>query len=119
MTEDALQPTTRGIEFWKNWSSCESAKGKHRPVLDQTLASAGSTGIVVSATSKAINQAVLLLGKYHFSGSTTVGSISAVDAATMQSLATTLNHYNNQSIVLNRYRHYQSTLTSTRIGRRR
>ena len=41
-----------------------------------------------------INQAVLLLGKYKFDGLTHT-PISAADAATMNSLATTLDKYNN------------------------
>lgn len=36
------------IGFWKNWTSCD-AKGSQKPVLDQTLAAAEPTGIVVSA----------------------------------------------------------------------
>jgi hypothetical protein len=40
------------IGFWKNWASCSSSKGKgQKPVLDQTLAKAEPTGIVVAATS--------------------------------------------------------------------
>jgi Prealbumin-like fold domain len=39
------------IGFWKNWASCASSKGKQQPVLDQTLAKAEPTGIVVSAGS--------------------------------------------------------------------
>ncbi|HEU5097666.1 MAG TPA: hypothetical protein VFU22_01390, partial [Roseiflexaceae bacterium] len=157
------------IGFWKNWASCASSGGKQKPVLDQTLAKAEPTGIVVSATSgsypafgatvylvlhdtnpnpdvasdclkavrlldkstietnkksasdpafnlaaqlvaaelnytagagktpaatTAINQAVLLLGKYQFNGNTH-DKISAADAATMNTLATILDNYNN------------------------
>jgi uncharacterized repeat protein (TIGR01451 family) len=39
------------IGFWKNWASCANSKGGQKPVLDQTLAAAEPTGIVVSATS--------------------------------------------------------------------
>jgi hypothetical protein len=46
------------------------------------------------AVTTAIQQAVLLLGKYHFDGLTHT-TISAADAATMNSLATTLDNYNN------------------------
>jgi hypothetical protein len=35
----------RTIGFWKNWSSCSGSSGKQRPVLDQTLAAAGSIAI--------------------------------------------------------------------------
>src|SRR6185369_6253045 len=41
----------RTIGFWKNWSSCASSNGKQKAVLDQTMALAEPTGIVVSATS--------------------------------------------------------------------
>jgi hypothetical protein len=41
-----------------------------------------------------INQAVLLLGKYHFDGNTHT-NISAADAAAMNALATALDNYNN------------------------
>ena len=37
------------IGFWKNWASCSG--GNQKPVLDQTLAKAEPTGIVISATS--------------------------------------------------------------------
>jgi CSLREA domain-containing protein len=37
----------RTIGFWKNWSSCSGSNGKQRPVLDQTLAASGSTGITI------------------------------------------------------------------------
>jgi hypothetical protein len=46
------------------------------------------------ATTTAINQAVVLLGKYKFDGKTHT-TISKADAATMNSLATTLDNYNN------------------------
>jgi Domain of unknown function (DUF5979) len=39
----------RTIGFWKNWASCAKSKGGQRPVLDQTLALAEPTGIVVAA----------------------------------------------------------------------
>jgi len=39
------------IGFWKNWASCASSGGGQKPVLDQTLALAEPTGIVVSAQS--------------------------------------------------------------------
>lgn len=39
----------RTIGFWKNWTSCDG-RGNQAPVLDQTLAKAEPTGIVVSAT---------------------------------------------------------------------
>lgn len=42
-----VQPRTIG--FWKNWASCSSSSGDQRPVLDQTLAKAEPTGLVVSA----------------------------------------------------------------------
>jgi hypothetical protein len=53
-------------------------------------AGAGQT----TAASSAINQAVLLLGKYHFDGKTHT-AISAADKATMNTLATILDNYNN------------------------
>lgn len=37
------------IGYWKNWASCAASNGKKTPVLDRTLAAAGSNGIVVSA----------------------------------------------------------------------
>jgi hypothetical protein len=155
------------IGFWKNWASCSG--GGQKPVLDQTLAKAEPTGVVISATSgtyapfgptfylvlhgsttkpnsapdclkaarllnkstidtgkkmasdpafnlaaqllaaelnytagagktptatSAINQAVLLLGKYKFNGKTHT-TISAADATTMNNLAKTLDDYNN------------------------
>lgn len=155
------------IGFWKNWASCSG--GNQKPVLDQTLAKAEPTGIVVSATSgtyapfggtlylvlhgstatpnsatdclkavrllnkstidkgtkmasdpvfdlaaqllaaelnyaagagktptatSAINQAVVLLGKYKFDGKSHT-SISAADATTMNNLVRTLDDYNN------------------------
>jgi len=166
------------IGFWKNWASCANSGGNQKPVLDQTLAKAEPTGIVISATSgtyapfggtlylvlhgsstnpnsapdclkavrllnksttdkgtkmasdpafnlaaqqlaaelnytagagktptatTAINQAVLLLGKYKFDGSEVGGTytggthtkISAADATTMNNLARTLDDYNN------------------------
>jgi len=158
------------IGFWKNWASCAKSSGSQKPVLDQTLAGAGSTGIVISAQSgsfpafnairylvllgstatpkvapdcskavnllnkstvtagkkmasdpafnlaaqllgaelnfvagagktpaavNAVNQAVVLLGKYQFDGNGYQGKISAADAATMNSLAQTLDNYNN------------------------
>jgi hypothetical protein len=43
----------------------------------------------------AINQSVLLLGKYKFNGAGYTGKISAADATTMNNLATTLDNYNN------------------------
>jgi hypothetical protein len=36
----------RTIGFWKNWASCSASKGNQKPVLDQTLAAAGS-GITI------------------------------------------------------------------------
>jgi len=54
---------------------------------------AAGSGKTPTATT-AINQAVLLLGKYHFDGNTHT-NISAADATTMNNLATTLNNYNN------------------------
>jgi hypothetical protein len=39
------------IGFWKNWASCANSGGSQKPVLDQTLAKAQPTGIVISATS--------------------------------------------------------------------
>lgn len=48
------------------------------------------------AVTVAINQAVLILGKYQFNGITyTPAKITAADAATMNNLATTLDNYNN------------------------
>jgi hypothetical protein len=46
-------PGGRGltIGFWKNWASCTSSSTKKLPILDQTMAKAEPTGIVVSATS--------------------------------------------------------------------
>jgi hypothetical protein len=38
----------RTIGFWKNWTSCDG-RGKQAPVLDNALANAEPTGIVVSA----------------------------------------------------------------------
>jgi len=46
------------------------------------------------AATLAINQAVLLLGKYQFDG-TTHTAISAADATIMNALATVLDNYNN------------------------
>jgi hypothetical protein len=46
------------------------------------------------AVTSAIQQAVLLLGQYHFNGLTHT-TISKGDAATMNNLATTLDNYNN------------------------
>ena len=37
------------IGFWKNWASCANSNGKQKPVLDDTLAAAGPTGIVLAA----------------------------------------------------------------------
>jgi hypothetical protein len=160
----------RTIGFWKNWASCRISNGQQKPILDQTLALAEPTGIVVSAQSgtypgftpmlylvlhgstatpnvapscskavnllnkstmtsgkkmasdpafnlvaqliaaelnfsagaakngaviNAVNQAVVLLGKYKFTGDGYTGKISAADAATMNSLARTLDNYNN------------------------
>ena len=160
----------RTIGFWKNWASCAKSKGAQRPILDQTLAAAMPTGIVVSAQSgtypgfaaayylilhgstttpnvapdcskavnllnkstmtsgkkmasdpafnlvaqliaaelnftagaakngtviSAVNQAVVLLGKYKFTGDGYTGKISAADATTMNNLAKTLDNYNN------------------------
>jgi len=157
------------IGFWKNWASCANSGGSQKPVLDQTLAKAEPTGIVISATSgiyapfggtyylvlhgstakpnsapdclkavrllnksttnngtkmasdpafnlaaqllaaelnysagagktptatTAINQAVLLLGKYQFNGISHT-KISAADATVMNNLARTLDDYNN------------------------
>jgi len=53
-------------------------------------AGAGKT----TAATTAINQAVLLLGKYSFNGNTHT-AISAADVTLMNSLATTLDNYNN------------------------
>ena len=39
------------IGFWKNWASCAKSNGGQKPVVDQTLAAAEPTGIVMSATS--------------------------------------------------------------------
>lgn len=54
-------------------------------------AGAGKTGPATNA----INQAVLLLGKYQFNGNGYTGKISSADATTMNNLATILNNYNN------------------------
>lgn len=53
-------------------------------------AGAGQNPTVITA----VNQAVLLLGKYQFNGITHT-TISKADATTMNSLATTLDDYNN------------------------
>jgi len=53
-------------------------------------AGAAKNGTVINA----VNQAVLLLGNYQFNGETHT-KISAADATTMNSLATTLDNYNN------------------------
>ena len=53
-------------------------------------AGAAKNGTVISA----VNQAVLLLGKYKFDGKTHT-KISAADATTMNNLATILDNYNN------------------------
>lgn len=53
-------------------------------------AGAGKTGVALTA----VNQSVVLLGKYKFNGNTHT-NISNADAATMNSLATTLDNYNN------------------------
>jgi hypothetical protein len=53
-------------------------------------AGAGKSGAVITA----VNQAVVLLGKYKFNGSTHT-SISAADATAMNNLATILDNYNN------------------------
>jgi hypothetical protein len=148
------------IGFWKNWASCANAKGKQKPVLDQTLYSAEPAGIQIGilvlhggptanqavdcakavsilnksdiksgkkmasdpaynlaaqllaaklnvqagagacpAASNAISQAQTLLAKYHFNGtgSYTSGAnkMTAADAALANSLASTLDKYNN------------------------
>ena len=160
----------RTIGFWKNWASCAKSKGGQKPILDQTLAAAMPTGIVISAQSgtypgfaaayylilhgstttpnvapdcskavnllnkstmtsgkkmasdpafnlvaqligaelnfvagaakngpviNAVNQAVVMLGKYKFTGDGYTGKISASDAKTMNNLANTLDNYNN------------------------
>jgi hypothetical protein len=51
-----------------------------------------------AAATTAINQAVLILGKYHFDGTGYLGKITAADAATMNGLAKTLDLYNNNLI---------------------
>ena len=73
------------IGFWKNWASCANSNGKgHKPVLDQTLAAADPTGIVMSADtgtypafgptvslvlhSSDCGKAVALLNKSNFAG---------------------------------------------------
>jgi len=55
------------------------------------FAGAGQNGTAINA----VNQAVVLLGKYAFTGSGYTGKISNADANTMNSLATTLDNYNN------------------------
>jgi hypothetical protein len=55
---------------------------------------AAGAGRTPTATT-AINQSVLLLGKYKFIGTGYSGKISAADATTMNNLATTLDNYNN------------------------
>jgi hypothetical protein len=55
---------------------------------------AAGAGKTPTATT-AINQAVLLLGKYQFNGIGYSGTISAADASTMNSLAKKLDDYNN------------------------
>jgi hypothetical protein len=54
-------------------------------------AQAGAT----AAATNAINDAVRILGKYHFDGNGYVGKISTADRATMNALATILDNYNN------------------------
>jgi hypothetical protein len=54
-------------------------------------AGAGKTPTATNA----INQSVLLLGKYKFTGAGYTGKISTADATTMNNLATTLDNYNN------------------------
>jgi len=54
-------------------------------------AGAGKTPTATTA----INQSVLLLGKYKFIGTGYTGNITAADATTMNNLATTLDNYNN------------------------
>src|SRR6185503_9133858 len=54
-------------------------------------AGAAKNGTVINA----VNQAVVLLGKYAFNGASYTGKISNADANTMNSLATTLDNYNN------------------------
>jgi hypothetical protein len=46
-------PGGRGltIGFWKNWASCTTSSTTKAPILDQTLALAEPTGIVMSASS--------------------------------------------------------------------
>jgi len=55
------------------------------------VAGAGQNGTAITA----VNQAVVLLGKYAFNGAGYTGKISNADANTMNSLATTLDNYNN------------------------
>ena len=55
------------------------------------FAGAAKNGAVITA----VNQAVVLLGKYAFNGVSYTGKISNADANTMNSLATTLDNYNN------------------------
>jgi hypothetical protein len=55
------------------------------------FAGAGQNGTAINA----VNQAVLLLGRYQFKDNGYTGKISAADATTMNNLATILDNYNN------------------------
>ena len=56
----------RTIGFWKNWASCTTSNGKQKPVLDNTLVSAGQAGITIGTLTLRSNdclKAVRLLDK--------------------------------------------------------
>jgi hypothetical protein len=69
------------IGYWKNWASCTTSSTKKKPVLDQTLAKAEPTGIVVATGYLVLHgstatpnvapdcaKATALLNKSNFSG---------------------------------------------------
>jgi len=55
------------------------------------FAGAAKNGAVITA----VNQAVVLLGKYKFDGNGYTPKLTNADANTMNNLATTLDNYNN------------------------
>jgi hypothetical protein len=79
----------RTIGFWKNWGSCSASNGKQRPVLDQTLAAAGSIAIGNLAV-KDCKTAVAILNKSEAKTGTKMASDPAYGLAA-QLLAAKLN----------------------------
>lgn len=81
------------IGFWKNHASCKASNGKQKPVLDQTLAQAGTTTIgTVSLTGSATDcvKAVNILNKTTIDGKTKKASDPLFNMAA-QLLAAKLN----------------------------